>query len=400
MLNRVAVEGTDRYVVTCLYGLEGLLADEVQERLHVPGERHWSEVAFHYGGDPRHVGALRLAGNVFLCIDRVRIGPSLADLAPLTDRLRALPLARWERLAGAFHDEAAGEIGIRVDRKGKHRFTYAQVEELALEAVATATGRRTTLEDRPLQLKVDVHNEWCRLLARLTVRSLAVRDYRRCHARSATDPTLAAAMGRMTEPRGDDVFLDPFCGTGSVAIERCLAGAAQRVVAGERNERRIGWARTNAQAAGADVQFACWDAAALPYETGTWTPEIAGGTTAGVISYTAQNGFYCKTGRLVFVNSHIVINTISAAPTGTLFVRALPFTMTSSTGYRGLAAVYTNLASWGLGRTQINGYFNPSDGPARLALMGSQNAGSYYYLTGTDIHAGDRIVVTGFYITD
>jgi len=143
-----------------------------------------------------------------------------------------------------------------------------------------------------------------------------------------------------------------------------------------------------------------WDAAALPYETGTWTPEIAGGTTAGVISYTAQNGFYCKTGRLVFVNAHIVINTISAAPTGTLFVRALPFTMTSSTGYRGLAAVYTNLAGWGLGRTQINGYFNPSDGPARLALMGSQNAGSYYYLTGTDIHAGDRIVVTGFYITD
>jgi len=275
MLNRDAVEGTDRYVVTCLYGLEGLLADEVQERLHVPGERHWSEVAFHYGGDPRHVGALRLAGNVFLCIDRVRIGPSLADLAPLTDRLRALPLARWERLAGAFHDEAAGEIGIRVDRKGKHRFTYAQVEELALEAVATATGRRTTLEDRPLQLKVDVHNEWCRLLARLTVRSLAVRDYRRCHARSATDPTLAAAMVRMTEPRGDDVFLDPFCGTGSVAIERCLAGAAQRVVAGERNERRIGWARTNAQAAGADVQFACWDAAALPFADRTFSAVAA-----------------------------------------------------------------------------------------------------------------------------
>lgn len=143
-----------------------------------------------------------------------------------------------------------------------------------------------------------------------------------------------------------------------------------------------------------------WDAAALPYETGTWTPEIAGGVTGGVISYTTQNGYYCKTGQLVFVNAHIVINSISAAPTGNLYVRALPFTMTSNTAYRGVAAAYTNLASWGSGRTQINGYFNPSDGPTRLALMGSQNAGSYYYLTGTDIHAGDRIVVTGFYFTD
>lgn len=143
-----------------------------------------------------------------------------------------------------------------------------------------------------------------------------------------------------------------------------------------------------------------WDAAALPYETGTWTPEIAGGVTAGVISYTTQNGYYCKTGRLVFVNGHIVINSISAAPAGNLYVRALPFTMTSNTAYRGLATVYTNLASWGSGRTQINGYFNPSEGPARLALIGSQNGGSYYYLTGTDIHDGDRIVVTGFYFTD
>jgi tRNA (guanine6-N2)-methyltransferase len=259
------------YVITCLYGLEGLLADEVQDRLGVPAERHWCEVVFQLAGGPDRIRALRLAGNVFVRFDRFRIGAAVGDLAVLAERLETLPLASWERQARAFHDEVGPDISISVDRKGEHGFTYAQVEELALDAVSRATGRRTTLEDRPLQLRVDVHDEWCRLLGRLTVRPLGIRGYRRRHMRGATEPTLAAAMVRLTEPQADDVFLDPFCGTGTVAIERALAGAVSHIVAGDVNARRLDWARTNAEAAGAGVLFGRWDSAALPFADRTFS---------------------------------------------------------------------------------------------------------------------------------
>ena len=268
-------EPTMTYVATCLYGLEGLLADEVQEKLGASAERHWCEVVFPFAGDAARLRDLRLAGNVFLRFDRFRIGPSLPDLAPLAAQLGALPLAVWERQALALGSEAGGDVSISVGRKGEHHFTYAQVEEMALDVLTKATGRRTTLEDRPLQLRVDIHNEWCRLLGRLTHRPLAVRDYRKCHMRGATDPTLAAAMVRLTEPRPDDAFLDPFCGTGTVAIERALAGAAAHVVAGEVNERRLDWARTNAEAAGSALLFGRWDAAALPFADRTFSAVAA-----------------------------------------------------------------------------------------------------------------------------
>jgi len=269
----LAAAGTT-YVATCLYGLEGLLADEVQDRLAVPAQRHWCEVAFGYEGDPARVRDLRLAGNVFLRLDRLRIGHTVADLTSLAARLGRLPLGAWEDRARGFHNAVGGDVSISVRRKGEHNFTYAQVEEVALDAVSRATGRRTTLEERPLELRVDIHQEWCRLLGRLTVRPLSVRGYRKRHMRSATEPTLAAAMVRLTEPKADDLFLDPFCGTGTVPVERALTGGASCIVAGDVNARRLDWARTNAQAAGADVLFGRWDTGALPFPDRTFSAVV------------------------------------------------------------------------------------------------------------------------------
>lgn len=41
---------------------------------------------------------------------------------------------------------------------------------------------------------------------------------------AASHPTVAAALARITEPRGDDVVWDPFCGSGSELVERALLG--------------------------------------------------------------------------------------------------------------------------------------------------------------------------------
>lgn len=258
------------YVVTCLYGLEALLAQEVEQRIDVPAEEHWCEVVFACPGGPERLRELRLAGNVFLVLDRFRIGPTVPDLDTLDERLAALPYGLWEAQARAFQELESTDVCVSVRRKGEHNYAYTRVEEVALDAVRRATGRKTTLDARPLELRVDIHQEWCRLLGRLTVRPLSARPYRRYRMPAATEPTLAAAMVRMTEPAEGDAFLDPFCGTGTVAIERALAGPAGRIVAGDLSAKRLSWARTNAERAGADVLLAQWDAAALPFADRTF----------------------------------------------------------------------------------------------------------------------------------
>lgn len=66
-------------------------------------------------------------------------------------------------------------------------------------------------------------------------------------------------------------------------------------------------------------------------ESGSFTPTIYGGTTAGVGTYTWQQGWYRKIGSLVMV--HIGFTWTGHTGSGEMFIGALPFAV--STGYGG-----------------------------------------------------------------
>ncbi len=253
------------YVATCLYGLEPLLADEVHERCGAECERHWCEVVFPFAGSPARLAELRLAGNLFLRFDSFVVGHTRPDLDELAGRLAELPMGAWEERRRELGELAVEDVSVTVSRRGEHNYTYADVEERALEALRAATGRKTTLDARALELRVEIDGEHCRLLGRLTPAPLSERPYLRYHMPSETEPTLAAAMIRLSGPRAGDAVLDPFCGVGVIPIERALAGPAGLIAAGEDKEKRLAWAAGNAGAAGVRVSLGQWDAFRLPF---------------------------------------------------------------------------------------------------------------------------------------
>ena len=63
------------------------------------------------------------------------------------------------------------------------------------------------------------------------------------------------------------------------------------------------------------------------YEEGTWTPGIAGLTTAGSATYTVQTGFYTKIGRLVYVWGDVRWS--AGTGTGVTTITGLPFTISN-----------------------------------------------------------------------
>jgi hypothetical protein len=72
------------------------------------------------------------------------------------------------------------------------------------------------------------------------------------------------------------------------------------------------------------------------YEEGTWTPTIAGITTAGTATYSIQTGTYTKIGRMVHVWCEVAWT--SGTGTGNLKVTGLPFSSSSS-----------SLGAWSIG---------------------------------------------------
>jgi len=68
------------------------------------------------------------------------------------------------------------------------------------------------------------------------------------------------------------------------------------------------------------------------YEEGTWTPTITGSTSNPSVTYSNQEGFYCKIGRTVVASGRFVTSAWSGG-SGDLRV-SLPFTANSTSGFR------------------------------------------------------------------
>jgi hypothetical protein len=74
------------------------------------------------------------------------------------------------------------------------------------------------------------------------------------------------------------------------------------------------------------------------YEEGTFTPVISGTSTAGVGTYSVQNGAYVKIGKMVQYQIYLVLTAHTG--TGDITIGGLPYT--ASANYYPPAAIYVN----------------------------------------------------------
>ena len=82
------------------------------------------------------------------------------------------------------------------------------------------------------------------------------------------------------------------------------------------------------------TQSASADANCLDdYEEGTWTPTVAGDTTAGSYTYSTQSGAYTKIGGVVTAHFTLTAITTSSAGSGSIKIAGLPFTSAGSGAY-------------------------------------------------------------------
>jgi len=68
----------------------------------------------------------------------------------------------------------------------------------------------------------------------------------------------------LSEPRDDDVFLDPMCGAGTILIERGEQGRYRRLIGGDIDEEAVEAARANIGPRYKPIWIQRWDATDLP----------------------------------------------------------------------------------------------------------------------------------------
>lgn len=221
-------------VLPCLFGLEGLVADEARALGFEDVEASDGRVACQTdeAGVARANIGLRCAERVLLRVARFPArsfeelfeGVRAVPWETYVGRKDAFPVKGWSRLS-ALHSipDCQAIIKKAVVERLKSRYRVEWFEE-----TGPAVQIRFSIQKDLVDIDLDTSGE-----------GLHKRGYRPKSNEAPLKETLAAAMVRLSRPFADKLFCDPMCGSGTLPIEAAMllqniAPGLSRAFAGER----------------------------------------------------------------------------------------------------------------------------------------------------------------------
>lgn len=205
------------FVATCLFGLERLLGEEIDALGYERVETIDGRVTFR-GGIEAAARAnmwLRTAERVLL-----KIGSFHAEtFDELFEGTKALEWEEW-----ILRDDAFPVKGHSVRSK---LFSVSDCQSIVKKAIVTRLSGEYGIEHfdesaSRLQIEFFILNDNVTMMLDTTGVGLHKRGYRTESVLAPISETLAAALVKLSRPREEVLTWDPFCGSGTIAIEAAL----------------------------------------------------------------------------------------------------------------------------------------------------------------------------------
>jgi tRNA (guanine6-N2)-methyltransferase len=267
------------YIAQTQPGFEPIAASEIAAR--IKGAREAARRVVHDRAGmaiftaPRAdvLAVLRTPEDLFaLAGYRIDIGAGRPALDHVRTAARDAPY-----VAGALDARVRLTPGARAGRRlrfrvvarviGEHDFRRADFERAVARGIAERIDH-TWREDENAQVEW-----WATLIGaelllaiRLTDDRMRQREYKVAHLPGSLRPSAAAALAWLSEPRDDDVVLDPFCGAATILIERAHLGRYQMLIGTDRDPAALEAARANVGPRYQPIRLECSDAGALPLD--------------------------------------------------------------------------------------------------------------------------------------
>jgi 23S rRNA G2445 N2-methylase RlmL len=203
---------------------------------------------------------LGTADDVLLVlVEAPPVGPRRSDLASLP---RGLDLSEAASLLG----RAGRSFDVTASFLGRRTYSRFDVEDALGDRLARVDGWRYASRrwgdpgPTTLSLRVHLTGDCATVAVRLAPRPLHRRSYRVVSRPAAPHPPLARALVVLAGAPLGARLADPFCGTGTIAIEAKLARPDLRVAASDVEPAAVAAARANSRAAGVSIGLAVADA--------------------------------------------------------------------------------------------------------------------------------------------
>lgn len=208
---------TLNYTATCLFGLEGLLGEEIEKLGYRRIDNMDGRITFE--GDENTAAIcninLRYAERLYLNLGTFEA----KTFTELFDGTKALP---WENFIGREDEFPVSGHAIK-----SRLFSVPDCQKIVKKAIATRLGEKYSLvrlSETGTRYKIEffLFKDKAALMIDLSGVPLHKRGYRPETVEAPIRETLAAAMVKLARPREDVLLWDPFCGSGTIAIEAAM----------------------------------------------------------------------------------------------------------------------------------------------------------------------------------
>ena len=231
------------FMATMAPGLEPVVESEIAAKL----DGAWAYATFRgrflFGckASLDEILKLRCVDNVFAHIAWFEAGFHKSDLKWLAETVSRLDLS--PALAHLDLPTGRPRVIVTASRSGRHTYSRFEAADAVMEALGKRHGfRRGETSDYDVAFRLDLIDEQALLSVKLTPPEFRFRGHERQFSRVALRPTVAYALVWLSRPESNDVFLDPFCGSGTLAVERG-AHDVRRIVASDISQEAVAVAK-------------------------------------------------------------------------------------------------------------------------------------------------------------
>ena len=204
-------------VATCLFGLESLLGAEIEGLGYKRTETMDGRVSFI--AEEHDIPVLNI--NLRFA-ERLYIKVGEFDALTFDDLFEGTKALEWERFIGRID-----EFPVRGHSIKSALFSIPDCQKIIKKAVVSRLSSKYGIqwfEERGVKYQIDffIFKDRATLMIDTSGTPLHKRGYRPKSAEAPIRETLAAALAKLSRPREDVLFWDPFCGSGTIAIEATM----------------------------------------------------------------------------------------------------------------------------------------------------------------------------------
>jgi 23S rRNA G2445 N2-methylase RlmL len=270
--------GPNVYIAHTQPGFEAIAADEIATR--IAGAREITRrgvpdragMTIFFAPAAQKLASLRTVEDLFgLAGYRAGLVPEIQSLEKIRAASREAPLieeALQARVKVSRGARAGRRLKFRVIARmaGEHEFRRVDFQRAVERGIVERTDHTWRLEEEDAEIEfwaTMIDSEFF-LTVRLSDDRIRHREYKAAHRPASLRASAAAALAWASDPREDDVVLDPFCGAGTILIERAHLGKYAMLYGSDRDPGALAAAQINVGSRYKPIQLENWDAAAIP----------------------------------------------------------------------------------------------------------------------------------------